>query len=98
MAYKEIRKPEFDNRIHEDIEHCRGYIQKMTGEEAELLTCEVDYSECGDVLLFPMCKYIIKSGDCLVIGQVSRLWGDDDIQSTRIYMSDEMKRTLKDTL
>lgn len=98
MAYKEIRKPEFDNRIHEDIEHCKGYIQKMTGEEAELLTCEVDYSECGDVLLFPMCKYIIKSGDHLVIGQVSRLWGYDDIQSTRIYMSDEMKRTLKDTL
>jgi len=98
MSYKEIRKPEFDRRIQEEIEHCKGYMQKMTGKEAELLTYEVDYNECGDFLLTPMCKYIIRSGNYFAIGQVFRSLVDDDIQTTGIYLSDEMKRKLKETL
>lgn len=98
MSYKEIRKPEFDRRIQEEIEHCKGYMQKMTGKEAELLTYEVDYNECGDFLFTPMCKYIIKSGDYFAIGQVFGPITGDGIQTQRIYLSDEMKSKLKETL
>jgi hypothetical protein len=98
MEYKEIRKPEFDKVVKEEIEHCMGYMQKQTRDAAVLVSCEIDYSECGDVLLVPMCKYIIKSGEHIAIGQVSRFWGDDDIKSSRIYLTDEMENKLKEIL